>query len=92
MEIDIRCENCGEYLEIEKEWTDRNGINITVNPCDEKEVAQSLADKRLELLKAAKSWLESYLEYLDSDSPLGDEPNNSLAKLIDELAEAIAEE
>ena len=55
-------------------------------------ITQALADKRLVLLKAAKSWLESYLEYLDNDSPLGDEPNNSLAKLIDELAEAIAEE
>ena len=52
-------------------------------------ILQALADTRLELLKAAKSWLESYLEYLDNDSLLGDEPNNSLAKLIDELAEAI---
>ncbi len=33
MEIEIRCEECGEYLEVEKEYTDRNGLMITVNPC-----------------------------------------------------------
>ena len=60
MEIDIRCEECGEYLEIVKEWTDRNGINITVNPCGEKEVAQALADKRLDELRQIKILIDNW--------------------------------
>ena len=33
MEIEVRCEECGEYLETVKEYTDRSGLKITVNPC-----------------------------------------------------------
>ena len=35
MDIEIRCEQCNTYLEIEKEYTDRGGLKITVNPCSE---------------------------------------------------------
>jgi len=63
MDIDIRCEECGEYLEIVKEWTDRNGINITVSPCSELGDAQALADKRLELLKRLE-WTPLYFSTL----------------------------
>ena len=89
MEIDIRCENCGEYLEIEKEWTDRNGINITVNPCDEKEVAQSLADKRLVLLKRIE-WRPD--EMNDYYCPVCYGEKEEGHNFDCELAEAIAEE
>jgi len=34
MEIEIRCEQCGKLLTIEKEYTNRDGLKITVNPCD----------------------------------------------------------
>ena len=33
MEIEVHCEECGEYLETVKEYTDRSGLKITVNPC-----------------------------------------------------------
>ena len=85
MEIDIRCEECGEYLEIVKEWTDRNGINITVNPCDEKEVAEALSDKRMELLKAAPV-TQPYMRASDIDQWFDDydEWRARVAEAIDE--------
>ena len=49
------------------------------------------SDKRLKLLRRSKDWLESYLEYFDSDIPLLGEPNKSVAKLIDELAEELGD-
>ena len=42
-----------------------------------------------DLLRRAKPWLESYLEYLDTDIPLLGEPNSSVANLVDELAEEL---
>ena len=35
MDIEVRCEQCGNYLEPEKEYTDRTGLHLTVNPCSE---------------------------------------------------------
>ena len=58
MDIEIRCEQCNTYLEIEKEWTDRNGINITVSPCSELGDAQALADKLLVMLKEIAEVIE----------------------------------
>ena len=84
MDIDIRCEECGEYLEIEKEWADRNGINITVNP-----LAQALADKRLELLKRVDKEMEiMYRLKIIYPASLDD----LWTDIVSELAEAIAEE
>lgn len=34
MSIDVACEVCGDGLEIVREWTDRDGMHITVKPCD----------------------------------------------------------
>ena len=54
--------------------------------------AEAEATRRKELLKRAKPWLESYLDYLDTDIPLLGEPNNTVAKLIDELAEELGDD
>ena len=85
MEIDIRCEECGEYLEIVKEWTDRNGINITVSPCSELGDAQALADKLLVMLKE----IAEVIELWDMGCPICGGWNH---RKDCELAEAIAEE
>ena len=50
------------------------------------------ADSRKELLRRCKGWLESYLDYLDTDIPLLGEPNNSLDNLIKELEKEIGDD
>ena len=52
MDIEIRCEQCNTYLEIEKEYTDRGGLKITVNPCNE---CMDYWKKNNELLEALKA-------------------------------------
>lgn len=34
MNVYIRCEKCNDELEVVQEWTDRDGLNATVYPCD----------------------------------------------------------
>jgi hypothetical protein len=81
MKIDVRCEECGGYMEIIKEWTDRSGLNITVGPCERSIEAQAAADRRLEMLEEALRAIES--DWTD-DNPLGYERyvNTKLAKKI----------
>ena len=50
------------------------------------------AADRKKLLRRCKPWLESYLEYLDTDIPLLGEPNNTVANLIDELSKELGNE
>jgi len=52
MDIDIRCEQCGEYLETVKEYTDRDGLKATVNPCSECIDYWKKNNELLEVLKA----------------------------------------
>ena len=52
MDIEIRCEQCNTYLEIEKEYTDRGGLKITVNPCSECMDYWKKNNELLEVLKA----------------------------------------
>ena len=74
--------------------TDDN-LRIKIINQKQKEVIgllEAIADSRLKLLRRTKGWLESYLDYLDTDIPLLGEPNNSLDNLIKELEKELGDD
>jgi hypothetical protein len=51
MDINVSCEECGDALELIREYSDRSGIQVTVKPCG-CAVEERGMDGAIEILKA----------------------------------------
>lgn len=45
MDINVSCEKCGDALEIDREWSSRDGIEVTVMPCGCNTMDEDLLEK-----------------------------------------------
>ncbi len=64
MEVYINCEDCNDSLEIIKEWTDWNGMNLTVRGCNS---LLKLLGECYQVIQSECKYADEFLEEIDNE-------------------------
>ena len=64
MEIYVNCEDCNDSLEIIKDWTDFNGMNLTVRGCDS---LLKLLGKCYQVIQSECKYADEFLDEINGE-------------------------